>query len=88
MIRYEIWRTISFVLRVFEILLLARVVLSWIYMGRNALTDFVYRVTEPVLRPIRELIPALMGSIDLSPLIAFILLGLVRTLLHRILFGL
>jgi YggT family protein len=57
-------------------------------MDRNALTDFIYRVTEPVLRPIRELIPAFMGSIDFSPLVAFLLIRLVDTLLYRILFGL
>ncbi len=88
MLRYELWRVIRIVLWVYEILLLARVVLSWVSMDRNALTDFIYRVTEPVLRRIRELIPALMGPIDFSPLIAFLLIRLVETVLYRILFGL
>ena len=88
MFRYELWRVISLALRVFEILLLARVVMSWVSMVRNALTVFIYRATEPVLWPIRELIPAIAGAIDFSPLIAFLLIRLVGTLVYRILFGL
>ena len=59
---------ISLALRVYKCPV-SRVVLSWVSMDRNALTDFIYRATEPVLRRIRELIPALMGPIDFSPLI-------------------
>jgi YggT family protein len=38
--------------------------------------DFLYRVTEPALRPIRRIVPSL-GSIDISPLIAIVLIELV-----------
>jgi YggT family protein len=42
--------------------------------------DFLYRVTEPALRPIRNLLPSL-GSIDISPLILLLLLQAARMLL-------
>jgi YggT family protein len=53
--------------------------------------DFLYRVTEPALRPIRRFMPN-FGGIDLSPMIAllliqFILVPLVAALQRGILFG-
>lgn len=85
MVRLQLWRLLDLVFRIYEILILARVVMSWVRMEGNSLSDFVYRVTEPILRPVRELIPALAGTIDFSPLIAFMLLTLVRRLLFSLL---
>ncbi len=45
--------------------------------------DFLYRVTEPALRPIRNLMPNL-GTIDLSPLILLLLLQAARMLLSSL----
>jgi len=45
--------------------------------------DFLYRVTEPALRPIRNFLPN-FGSIDLSPLILLLLLQAARMLLSNI----
>jgi len=87
MINVQLWRFINLILSVYEILILARVVMSWINMGPNSLSDFVYRVTEPVLRPIRELIPALAGVIDLSPLVVFMLIDLIRRLMYVLIFS-
>jgi len=39
--------------------------------------DFLYRITEPVLRPIRQVIPS-VGGIDLSPLIVILILGFLK----------
>ena len=51
-------------------------------------SDFLYRVTEPVLRPIRNLLPNL-GGIDISPLIVLILIGVIQSvLLPKIFFAL
>ncbi len=44
--------------------------------------DFLYRVTEPALRPIRRLLPNL-GGIDLSPVVLLVVLYFVRQLLIR-----
>jgi YggT family protein len=46
--------------------------------------DFLYRITEPALRPIRRIIPNL-GGIDISPIILILALFFVRDLLHDIL---
>lgn len=64
---------------VFTGLLLARVVMSWVYPhpGANALTRTIFELTEPILAPLRRVLPPL-GMIDLAPLAAFFLLqGLV-----------
>ncbi len=45
--------------------------------------DFLYRITEPALRPIRNLLPNL-GGIDLSPLILILLLHAARMLLGKV----
>jgi YggT family protein len=45
--------------------------------------DFFYRITEPALRPIRNLMPNL-GGIDLSPLILILLLQAARMILSAI----
>ncbi len=45
--------------------------------------DFLYKVTEPALRPIRNVLPS-FGTIDLSPLILLLLLQAARMLLGSI----
>lgn len=62
------------VLNVYEIILLARVLMSWFRPDPyNPIVRFLYNVTEPVLAPIREALPS-TGGIDFSPLVAFLLL--------------
>ena len=44
--------------------------------------DFLYRITEPALRPIRRVIPNL-GGIDISPIILILLISLIRNLMRE-----
>jgi YggT family protein len=39
--------------------------------------DFLYRITDPVLRPIRNALPS-MGGIDISPVILFLIIVFIR----------
>ena len=48
--------------------------------------DFLYRITEPALRPIRQVIPAI-GGIDLSPLILILILGFLQQFIPGLLLG-
>jgi YggT family protein len=58
-------------------LLIARVVLSWTNpMGGGGLVAFVYQATEPILAPIRRVLPS-TGGIDWSPLVAMLILGVI-----------
>ena len=45
--------------------------------------DFLYRITEPALRPIRNVLPS-FGSIDLSPIVLIFLIYIAQMLLGRI----
>jgi len=63
----------------YEIVLIIRIVLTWIpHNPYNQAVQFLYRITEPVLRPIRRYIPTFSG-IDFSPIIVFIGLGILRS---------
>ncbi len=67
-------------------LILIRVVFSWIRVSDNALTRFVYEVTEPVLGLFRRLIPPRPTfPIDFSPIIAFIVLQVIETIILKVL---
>ena len=58
-------------------LLIARVVLSWTNpRGGGGLVAFVYQATEPLLAPIRRVLPP-SGGIDWSPLVAMLILGVI-----------
>ena len=57
------------------VLILARVLISWTNpRGGGTLVALVYQLTEPILAPIRRVIPPTSG-IDWSPLIAMLVLG-------------
>ena len=83
---YTILIIVNKLVEVFNILLLIRVVLSWLPMGQNALTRAVYSVTEPILEPIRRTTYPLLGNIplDISPIIAYFLMQLIRNIVFSI----
>jgi YggT family protein len=61
------------------VLIFARVILSWLDpSGRNRVSAYVIQTTEPLLAPVRRLLPK-TGMFDLSPLILLLILsGLMR----------
>jgi YggT family protein len=70
-------------------LLIAQAILSWLLAfgvvnrwnrGVAVIGDFLYRVTEPLLRPIRSFLPN-FGGIDISPVILILVLMFVRRLI-------
>ena len=55
--------------------IIARALLSWVNPDPyNPIVRFLYRVTEPVLRPIRYRLPTLSMGLDLSPLVLILVL--------------
>jgi YggT family protein len=68
---------------VYTFLILGRVLVSWTNPSSGgSLTAFLYQVTEPVLGPIRRVLPP-MGGFDWSPMIAIILLSILTRALLR-----
>jgi YggT family protein len=77
---------IDLVLQLYIWILIAAAVLSWLVAfnvvnTRNQVVstigEFLYRITEPVLRPIRNLLPN-MGGIDISPVILILIIIFIR----------
>ena len=68
-------------LRAFQMILLARVLMSWIpnLDYSNPIARLLLRATEPVLAPIRSALPPL-GGMDLSPLVVFLGISVVMEL--------
>jgi YggT family protein len=57
------------------LLVLARVLISWVDpTGRGRISEFIIQTTEPILAPIRRVLPR-TGMFDLSPLIVMLILG-------------
>jgi len=78
---------LSIVIKVIYIAIISQVIISWIIVAgvRNNLIQNLYEITtaitNPILKPIRKIMPSL-GGWDLSPLIAIILLRFIETLLR------
>jgi YggT family protein len=64
------------VLRIYMFIILFRVILSWIRVpSLYQVTVILYRLTEPVLKPIRRYVPPYkMGGLDISPMVLFLIL--------------
>ena len=66
---------------VLTLVILLRVIMSWVSPGQtNMLTKTLYQVTEPILAPLRRIIPR-VGMLDFSPFVAIILLQIIATFL-------
>jgi len=83
------------VIDIYTWIVIASAIMSWLVAfgvvnTRNQVirfvVDFLYRVTEPVLRPIRRILPNL-GGIDISPVILLLLLFFLRSLLAEYVFS-
>jgi len=81
---------ISALCRAYAFLILVRVVLSWVNSSPyrrldHPLIRLLDRLTEPVLAPLRRIVPPIGGAIDASPIVALILIELMRVLIVSLL---
>lgn len=85
---YALFNLLNTVISIYIWLLVASVVLSWLIAFNVISTgnpmvyqirDFLYRITEPLLRPIRNLLPNL-GGLDISPMVLILALYFIRDL--------
>jgi YggT family protein len=91
----SLFKLVDTVIDIYTWLVIASAIMSWLVAfnvvnTRNQfihmLVDFLYRVTEPALRPIRRIMPNL-GGIDISPVILLLLLFFLRSLLQEYVFS-
>jgi YggT family protein len=73
-----------------EVVIVLRVILSWAQADPyNGFVRVVYSITEPLLKPLRRLLPPWkLGGLDLSPFLAFIILEFIKDFLVRSIYSL
>ena len=70
------------VFRLIDFLILARIFISWVPININyKLKQFIYNLTEPLLKPFRNIIPITSFGVDFSPILAFICLEVLQNIL-------
>jgi len=75
---------LNMLLLVLSVGILGRVIISFVDpMARNSISRIIFDLTEPIVGPIRRLVPPLGGTLDLSPMIALILLQVLRSIISR-----
>ena len=92
---FAILQTLSFILNIVWWIFLIMIIMSWLISfnvinTRNQFVNSVWRVlnqiTEPILKPIRRVIPP-MGGLDLSPLIVFVIIFFLQNLIASLAVG-
>jgi len=80
---------ISVAFQIYEFLILIRVLLSWVNINPyHPVIRILYQITDPVLEPLRRIIPPIGGMIDISPIVALITLEIAHRILISVLVGL
>ena len=88
---YALFNLIATVISIYIYVLVASAILSWLVAFNVINTsnrfvymvgDFLYRVTEPALRPIRRFVP-LIGGVDISPVVVILLIWFAQDLIIR-----
>ncbi|MEL7538451.1 MAG: YggT family protein [Pseudomonadota bacterium] len=70
---FSVLRCLSLTIWLMVFVLFVYVILSWVSSGYNPATAIVHSLAEPLLRPVRRIIP-LVGGIDFSPMVLILLL--------------
>ena len=85
MIHMVLYRIIDFIFQALYILLIIRVILSWIpHNDSHPIVYKIYEWTDPLLKPFQNIVPSWRIGIDLSPLFAFFAIRLVQWLVYLI----
>jgi YggT family protein len=89
-----LFQTIDLALNLYTWILIGSAIFSWLFAFNvinssnqfvNSVGRFLYNVTEPVLRPIRRVLPDL-GGIDISPIIVLLIIFFLRSLMWNTLY--
>lgn len=79
-----ILRAVRLLTQFLTIAIFVRVILSWVApLTANIFTEILFRLTEPVLAPLRRIIPT-AGGLDLSPLAAIVLLQVATSITYAL----
>jgi YggT family protein len=91
MIGSALLTAVNIIFELASLAILERVILSWLPMAGvridpyHPVIRFLYQITDPILNPIRRF--ATFGMVDFSPIVALILLEIIRRVLVTALVG-
>ncbi|TPW27761.1 YggT family protein [Pararhizobium mangrovi] len=89
-----LFKTIDLALSIYTWIIIGSAIFSWLYAfnvvnSRNQVVgmigEFLYKATEPALRPIRNVLPDL-GGLDISPIVLLLIIFFIRTFMWNTLF--
>ena len=88
-ILYILMKTVSLLLSAMQLLMMLRAVISWLPVDEDSnVVNFLYAMTEPVIMPVRMLLERFEAlnelPIDISFIVAFMILSIVQMLLSGI----
>lgn len=82
-----IFNILATFLTILQFAIIARALLSWFDPTmRTPVSQVLVQVTEPIIAPIRRLVPS-VGMIDISPMVAFLVIYVLRMMLSRAMVG-
>ena len=89
-----LFSTIDYALQIYWWIIIASAIFSWLYAFNvvntsnqfiSMIGEFLYKATEPALRPIRRILPDL-GGLDISPIILLLIIFFLRNFLRTTLY--
>lgn len=84
---FFLFQILSYVLTAMQIAIIARALFSWFDpTGRTPIGQFLLTVTDPIIVPIRRLLPS-AGFVDFSPMVALIAILILQRVLARVASG-
>ena len=73
---------LDLLLTVLGFAIIIRALLSWVSIDPyNPLVQILYQITEPILAPLRRIIPPIGGMMDITPIVALILLQVLQAII-------
>lgn len=76
-----LYRFVDLLFNILIFAIVGRALLSWFNLGPgNPLVRMLYEITEPILAPMRRVIP-MIGMLDISPIVAILLLSFMQNLI-------
>ena len=84
---YRVGGFISWLFDIYTLIIIAAALITWVNPDPyNPIVQFLRRVTEPVLRPIRRVLARYQGGLDFSPLVAILIIQFIQRVILPSLF--
>jgi YggT family protein len=84
---WSVLGVVGLLVNIYFFALLGMIILSWVAPGsRHPAIYLLYQITEPVMAPFRQALPA-MGGLDFSPILVFILINVIQIALRHLAAG-